>query len=256
VWLEELIKKLIFTLEEVQECFDNESRANYWIKRSIKKKQLQKVRNGLYALVNPVTEKAYADKLVIGSNIFDSGYLTYHSALEYHGLANQDYEKVYVASQKRFDTFTHEGISFERTKDPIEKGVDTIKSPHIIRVTDLERTVVDCIDNIERAGGVEQLVIALFHIKKLDETKLLEYLTLYNKNILWQKTAYLLENFNQILRLPKEFFAECKKGVSKRIIYFLNDGTFGDAVYNDTWNIIAPRTFSFRTGRYFFDTYV
>ena len=38
-----------------------------------------------------------------------------------------------------------------------------------IVVTDLERTVVDCVDRIDIAGGIEKLVTALNGITNLDE---------------------------------------------------------------------------------------
>lgn len=256
--IEELQKRLVFTPKDALKCFNNDKiLTRYWIKKyCLRQKTIKRLRQMLYAVINPATGKIYADKFTIGSNIFDTSYLAYHSALEYHGLANKEFDKVLVVNPKRFSPFIHDDITFEHTISYINIGVDTIELPHIIRVTDLERTIIDCIDQTEKAGGLEQLAIALFHVQKLDVDKLLKYLRAYNIMALWQKTAYLLENFNSTLNIGKDFFDECKKNVSKRIIYFFNDGTFGKAFLNKTWNVIAPRDFTFRQERSFWQNEV
>jgi len=238
--IEKLKKNLIFTSSEIGKCFEYEGKALYWINSSIKKGHIAKIRKGLYALVNPATGLVYVDKFMIGSALNKSSYVAYHSALEFHGLANQIYNHIYILSNEFFSSFEYGGISYERVKKAITKGVITVKSSSDIRVTDLERTIVDCIDDIKRAGGEEELLIALSYIKKLDHNKILEYLKSYNKINLWQKTAYLLEQFNDVLNMPEEFFTECEKSIGKRVIYFLSDGNYGEVAYNNKWKIMAP----------------
>ncbi|MDR0988136.1 MAG: hypothetical protein LBM06_01555, partial [Prevotellaceae bacterium] len=43
----------------------------------------------------------------------------------------------------------------------------------LVKVTDLERTVIDCLDYIDRAGGLEELVACLTLITYLKEDKLM-----------------------------------------------------------------------------------
>lgn len=239
--IEKLKKNLIFTAAEIGNCFEYESKALYWINSSMEKGLVAKIRKGLYALVNPATGLVYVDKFMIGSAINESSYIAYHSALEFHGLANQVYNHIYIASDEYFSNFEYDGIGYERVKNAIASGVITVKSSSDIKVTDLERTIVDCIDDIKRAGGEEELITALSYIKKLDYSKIIAYLKSYNKMNLCQKTAYLLEQFNDVLNIPEAFFNECEKNISKRVIYFLNDGNYGEVFYNKKWNIMAPR---------------
>lgn len=236
----ELKKKLIFTTAEIGSCFENERKALYWINSSIDKGVISKIRRGLYTLVNPATGLVYVNKFMIGSAINESSYIAYHSALEFHGLANQVYNHVYVASEQFFSGFKYGGISYERVNNSIKNGVITVKSFSNIKVTNLERTIIDCIDDIKRAGGEEELLTALSYVKKLDYSKIIEYLKNYSKINLWQKTAYLLEQFNDVLNISKEFFDECESNITNRVIYFLNDGNYGEAFYNKKWKIVAP----------------
>lgn len=61
-----------------------------------------------------------------------------------------------------------------------------------IVVTDLERTVVDCLDPIDLAGGIEEFITALNGITHLDEQVLLAYLKEYNKKFVYEKAGFLL----------------------------------------------------------------
>jgi predicted transcriptional regulator of viral defense system len=93
----------------------------------------------------------------IASRAAPDAYVAYHSAFEYHGLANQVYYDVFVATQSRFREFEHDGITYRRVQSPYEDGIEAKADG--VRVTDLERTVVDGIGNFEKSGGLEELLI-------------------------------------------------------------------------------------------------
>lgn len=85
-----------------------------------------------------------------------------------------------------------------------------------IVVTDLERTVVDCIDRIDLAGGLEELVTALNGITHLDEQALLSYLKEYNKKFVYKKAGFLLSLLKKDL-LSQNFFDICKQNCSIKL---------------------------------------
>lgn len=80
-----------------------------------------------------------------------------------------------------------------------------------MRVTDLERSVLDCIDAVEKVCGLEELDNCLDAIPSLDEDRLRRYLPLYDKAFLYQKTGYLLEKRQSDLKLSDNFFDFCQK---------------------------------------------
>lgn len=85
-----------------------------------------------------------------------------------------------------------------------------------IVVTDLERTVVDCIDRIDLAGGgLEELATALNGITHLDEQALLAYLKEYNKKFVYKKAGFILSLLKKDL-LSQNFFDICKQNCSKK----------------------------------------
>jgi hypothetical protein len=72
----------------------------------------------------------------------------------------------------------------------------------------------------------------------LSEEKLLQYLDVYNKAILYQKTGYILEHFKDSLKLSSFFFEECsrKKQNSKR--YFQKTGNQDKMVFDSRWGLL------------------
>lgn len=237
----ELFKKLIFTSEELLSCFDTQSQAYYWANSARKKNNIIMIKKGLYAAVNPATGLPYVSKFMVASNLTQSSCVAYHSALEYHGLANQVYNNVYVSTVERFVKFDFMDTEYEPVKFNFPEGIDEVISSVNIRVTDVERTVVDCIDNLRLAGGIEELLNAFAFIKKLDENKLVQYLKLYNTKVLYQKVGYILRQYAEEFHLSENFFSECRKHIGKCCFYFLKDTlTFGETVQSLEWNIMAP----------------
>lgn len=78
-----------------------------------------------------------------------------------------------------------------------------------VRVMDQERAVVDYVNDFDHIGGIEELLRGLELITFLSEERLLKYLELYNKAVLYQKTGYILEHLKNGLELSDEFFDVC-----------------------------------------------
>lgn len=78
-----------------------------------------------------------------------------------------------------------------------------------VRVTSLERTVVDSIADFTRICGLEELLHCFALIPSLDEKRLLEALEIYGRGQLYQKTGYILEAYKGDLSLSEAFFSEC-----------------------------------------------
>lgn len=226
-----------FTKKDLMINFNNKSQFDNWIKKQSKRESIKKIRNGLYVAVDTMGV-INATKYEIGSKATNDAVICYHSALEYYGLTNQVYNYVIVGSLNRFNSFEFEGIDYYYKKYNNYNQV-LFNEINGIRVTSLEKTIVDCIDDIDYAGGIEELLNAIDMIDKLDEQKLLEALASYDEVLLYQKTGYILEQFNDSLRLSDDFFNKCIKKMTNQIKYFLND-EYNDVVYNSKWKLMAP----------------
>ena len=226
-----------FTKKDVIGLFENESQYEKWIAKRIRLKEIARVRNGLYVHIDR-TGYAMTTKYELATKITEDAFVCYHSALEFFGVANQVFNIVTVGSEKRFNEFSFHDIDYVR-KAPNHM----IQVMHIVkaavRITSLERTVVDCIDDVNAAGGIEEILNALDQIRVLDEDKILETLRAYNKVLLYQKVGYVLEHFKEKFKFSDGFFAECQSHLTKQIKYFLRD-EYKSLEFNSKWNLMAP----------------
>jgi predicted transcriptional regulator of viral defense system len=197
-----------------------------------------RVRRGLYAAVNPATGLLYAGRYEIASKLFADACVVYHSALEFYGVANQAFNTVYVASATRFREFEYDGVEYVRIVPQIEKGVVEQESHAVIRVTDLERTVVDCLDRIDLAGGIDELTQGLTASAYLREKELAMYLMEYDKNFLYQKAGYFLSRYKRG-DFSADFFAMCKQKAGGRKSY-LTENPSTSVKLNKDWLLIVP----------------
>ena len=149
-----------------------------------------------------------------------------------------------VGSLSRFNLFEFEGVEFSCK---IIKNYEQIiyKEIEKVRVTSLERTIIDCIDNIDLAGGIDEILNALEQIKILDENKLLSVLKSYNQVLLYQKVGYILEQFKNELMISDDFLKECQKKLTNQVKYFLQDD-YKNIVYNRKWQLMAPKNIKTR----------
>ena len=98
----ERLPKLI-TKEEMIDKFKDEKQYSNWIALKLKLKTYKKIRNNLYALIDPSTNDIYSTKFEIASKISNTSFVCYHSALEYYGFANQVFGVVLVCSLTKFN---------------------------------------------------------------------------------------------------------------------------------------------------------
>ena len=161
--------------------------------------KLQRIRKGLYAVLSPLEEptKHIPDKFIIAGKIRDRYYLGFHSALEYYGSAYSHYNEVYITilPEDRFSPFEYRNLNFKPvfTKD-ISFSIET-KMYHTteIKVSNKERTFVDCVDRPAYVGGWEECLKSLSVLSGLDFKKIIDILDMYNKKSLYAKVGFILE---------------------------------------------------------------
>ena len=204
-----------------------------------KKNRIKKLKGGLYATINPLTKDLFINKYEIATALYSDTAVAYHSALEFHGIANQVYFDVHVISSKRYSSVDIEGLEYMFFKTDYIDGILECEQNTTIRVTELERTVVDCIDRIDIAGGLEEVFYALSAITYCDEIKLLSHLKKYDKKFLYKKVGYLFS----ILKpkyLSENFYQICKQNISNRNDDIRENKAVSSEYIKD-WKLIAPK---------------
>ncbi len=245
-YYEALLKLEVFNLNNAQEVVGNLENAKVLLSAYVNKGLVKRVRRGLYCAVNLENRDAPANRYLIGSKINESAYLTHHSAFEVHGLAHQLSLVVYVASESKISGFTFEGVSYKYVGKVIEKGVTHYRLNEKIRVTDLERTVVDSLDRPDYCGGPHELNEILKICPVLDEAKLLKYLEAYDKYVLYKKTGYFLERHQETLKISDGLLQLLEKRTGRMKKYLSEEAKSGGGVFIKRWGLIVPRTFEER----------
>lgn len=235
----ELSQFPVFSIEQVNQLTHNQETSRSVLKRLLQKELIQKIKRNLYSCVNPATGFVIASRYQIASAVTETAYVSHHTAFEFYGLTNQVYYEVYVSSQSKFREFEFENIVYKYIASKSQDGVVKPFNHPGVRITDIERTVIDSIQDFSRIGGLEELLNSLSNVSYLDEEKLRHYLMLYNLKILYQKTGYLMEKLKTVLNISEDFISFCQSKIGKSSRYLLRDH-FDDGRYVKKWRLIVP----------------
>ncbi len=231
----------MFSFEDVVHLTGNRDTAHSKTYRLTQKGYIKSIKRNLYAAVSLESKQAVVNKYQIGSSITKTAYVSHHSAFEYYGLANQVFNEIYISSDGRFNDFDFEGVQYKFIRSKFNAGVVEPQNDSGVRVTDIERTVIDGIKDFEKIGGFEELLHSLAMITFLDTKKLEKYLDLYNLQVLYQKAGYILEHFKDSMKLPESFFEFCLAKIGKSTRYLFKGIDHDHSAYNSKWQLIVQK---------------
>lgn len=237
-YYEQLVQLGCFSKNDVEKLTGNSGTAFSLLQNYKKNGYIEQVKRNLYVAISMETKQSVATRFQIASHIKPDAYITHHSAFEYYGYGNQVFREIYVASGNKFDSFSYDETSYQYIAPRIDAGVAQGRDG--VRITDLERTVVDSLNDFERVAGLEEFLRCLDLIPSLDEKKLVFYLEKYDKNFLFQKAGYLLGYFQAAFQLSESFFNICEKGIGRSVRYFYRGIENESSVYDRRWKLYVP----------------
>ncbi len=241
--ISQLYKLRIFSLNDIMQsfCMTRSAAASAllrWQQQGI----IQMIRRDMYTVTDYASGSALADKYEIATRLSPTSYVGWHTALEFHGLAHQPFFTAYVGSSSRFNPFNFGGTDYYYCKSHViataENGVITPVGNPYVRVTDLERTIVDCCDQPDKAGGVEELSHCLEGVTLLEEKRLLHYLSAIGKAVTYQKTGFMLETFCTQAHLSEAFYEICREKSALHTKYLTSDGS--SDMFIARWRLYVP----------------
>jgi len=142
-----------------------------------------------------------ADPLIVVNELMKNKeyYVAYQSAAHIHGIAEQlpFTTTVAVPKQKRPVKLGNTKIEFVTLKKSRFFGIKEVNySNTFLKVSDLEKTVIDCIDRQDLCGGIGGAAETLSNAiatGKLDQARLLAYAKKFRSHALAQRLGFLLE---------------------------------------------------------------
>ncbi len=173
---------------------------------------LQRVRRGVY-LLNPSRRGPDAlpdlDPLRLGSHLVEPYYFAYATAAELHGFFPQASRLYYIVTTARRVAPRGLGARFRiiRVKSSRFFGVAKItRRAEELRVSDPERTVLDCLNRPELSGGVGGVAQILSIAKpRLNWGRLASYLVRFGSRSLQLRAGFLVERVRPSIRPPAKW---------------------------------------------------
>ncbi len=237
---EKILSLKVFNSDDIYKLMGNINSARSLINDLLNFNLIKRVKHNLYVVCDIEFKNTIADQYMIASKIKDDAYISYHSALEYYGVKNQIFYQVYVSTKKRFKDFNFEGISYKFVDSKYDFGVIQKNG---VRLTDKERTFIDCINRTDLAGGNEELIMCLELFGQIDGNKILEYLEKYNSRKLYVKVGFFIELFNEHYGVNDEIIEKCKEKTGDKKLYFNEETKNMKSKYIKKWNLIVPEIF-------------
>lgn len=107
--IQQKIKTPLFTEEDLKLLFHEKSliQIHSSLSYHIKKNHIIKFKRGVYSLVS-IDEKIHFKKFTLGNSLYSPSYISFESALSYHGLIPEAVYEItsacYLSKKKRFET--------------------------------------------------------------------------------------------------------------------------------------------------------
>jgi len=232
----ELLNLGLFSKEQINQLTGNPDTAKTFLKNAIQGGYIGRIRHNYYAVKSLETRRVIPNRFAIGSEINPSAYISHHTAFEYYGMANQVYGTVYVSSVAKFQDFSHDDVEYKYLSSKQNFGIVSPSSN--IKVTDMERTILDNVKDFDKIGGLEELLRCLSMVTVVSEEKLLKYLAEYKSQFLYQKVGYILSHYKN-MKLSDVFFDSCKNKISKSKRYLYDGIQYESPKYYSEWQIFA-----------------
>ena len=126
---------------------------------------------------------------------------------------------MFVSSKQRFPDFEFDGYIYHFISSKIDEGVISPEFSGGVKITDKERTLLDCIKDVDKYSGIEETINNIRGFQNLNELKLLHYLEQYNNRFLYQKTGFLLSCLNGSIGISNDFLEACHEHIKQTISY-------------------------------------
>ena len=206
------------------------------------------IRKFLYAVKATINQDQWVDPYLIANKVSQSSVIAYHSALELHGVAYTTFSEITFIVDQQMLPFYYEAQTFRPISTPkilsdqgqVGYGIEEIKRSGLsLRLTSLERSMVDVLDRPNLGGGWEEIVRSFDNILQFDINKVIEYTLLLNNATTVAKVGFFLEQRPKYLAIESRYIEKLLPYIPRQTHYIENPrGAKGK--YIEKWNIIVP----------------
>jgi len=220
------------------------------VKQHIRTGNLLRVRRKVYAVVprGQTPDSMVVDPYVIASNLAPDAVVAYHGALQFHGKAHSLTRRIPFLTATKVRPFVFRGTEFVPVPVPPplralpDLGGGVVAKPRdgaTVRVTTLERTLVDVLDAPRHGGGWEEIWRSLESVEFFDLDAVTDYAFKLKSAVTVAKVGFYLEQHREELMVEDSHLDRLREHAPRRPMY-LERGKREPGKLLSRWNLVAP----------------
>jgi predicted transcriptional regulator of viral defense system len=244
----------VFNLDELRRFLGSRGSNNPRTRDSLIRYHRQRgailqIRRGIYCSVPPgiSPEQCPIDSYALAAKLATDAVLAYHSALELHGRSYSVQERVVYLTLKSpaGSLFKFRGTVYRAVSPPTqlgrtEPGIQTLdRAGQKVRVTTLERTLVDLFDRPQLSGGWEEIWRSLETIPYLDLDQVVEYALRLRKSTTIARVGFYLAQHREPLMVEENHIQRLRRHRPSSPKYLTSKPTPPGRLVAE-WNLIVP----------------
>jgi predicted transcriptional regulator of viral defense system len=213
--------------------------------------RIVRIRRGLYAVIpaGADTDSYSVDPFLIAAKLTTDAVLSHHTALEFHGRAYSVHEYFTYTAFRPIGPLTFRSHLFRGTRFPQallragKENFDVLTMEHAgmdLKVTSLERTLVDVLDRPDLSGSWEEIWRSLASIEFFDLDKVVEYTLLLGNATTGAKVGFFLEQQRETLMVDERHL-KALHDLRPQQPHYLNRSNRKSGRLVSEWNLVVPK---------------
>lgn len=240
--------KTIFSLTDIERITGLKgSAARDLAARLTKREVIARIKPGKFVIIpQEIGENAtyIGNWYVIAREIANSPdyYISHYNAMDIHNMLTHPVTKVYITTPiqeyKKQRTIGNTSFEFIYTKYESLWGIQNMWATRSekVRVSDIGRTIIDCLYRPKYCGGILEIAKGLWIQKEaIDFSILHNYATKFRKFVVMKRLGYILES----LRLTDSDYLRKLRGMINNEYYVLDPLLSTQEKYKNSWKLIA-----------------
>jgi predicted transcriptional regulator of viral defense system len=214
--------------------------------------RILRVRRGLFASVplGVSPENSPVDPHLIAAKLAQDAILAYHTALEFHGKAYSVQQQFVYLTQQASRPLHFRSHSFRAVGPPKalktgkQRSVGVVVADRLgldLRVTSLERTLVDVLDRPGLGGGWEEIWRSLESVEFFDLDQVVKYALLLGNATTVAKVGLYLEQHREALMVTDSHLKRLRAHRPAKA-HYLDRGRRESGRFVENWNLVVPQT--------------
>lgn len=214
--------------------------------------RILRVRRGVFASVplGVSPENSPVDPYLVAAKLAEDAVLAYHTALQFHGRAYSVQQQFFYLTEHASRPLRFRSHSFRAVPPPKalktrkQKSVGVVIADHSglnVRLTSLERTLVDVLDRPDLGGGWEEIWRSLESVEFFDLDQIVKYALLLGNATTVAKVGLYLEQHRETLMVTDSHLRRLRAH-RPATAHYLDRGRRESGRFVEGWNLVVPES--------------